>query len=148
MPDNTPDTEVICHPGPVIAAVLTTHGATAPLLGTRVKPVIAAQDTPPPFAVYTVEDWATDPALSGTTKRPLVLMSVKLYATSYAEAHRTGRAVRKALNGYSGTLAGTTVTSCLYRTQKDGVEIPQDSQMLPWYTLTQFYAFRIEDSTS
>lgn len=148
MPDTTPDDGVICHPGPVIAHVLSTHGATAPLLGTRIRPVLAPQDTPTPFAVYSVSEWPADVSTMGTVRMPLVTMEVKLYATSYFEAHRVARAVRKALNGYSGTVSGTTVSSTTYRGQGDGAEIPQDAQMLPWYTVTQVYTFRIQDSTA
>lgn len=148
MPDVTPDAGVVCHPGPVIAYVLSTHGATAPLLGTRIRPVIAPQDTPTPFVVYSVSDWPAQASTMGTVKAPLVAMEVKVYATSYFDAHRVARAVRKALNGYAGTVSGTTVTSTLYRTESDGAEMPTDAQMLPWYTVTQSYVFRIQDSTS
>lgn len=127
---------------------LTTHPDSAPVFGTRVFPVIAPQNTPYPLLCYRRANVETPASMGGTVERPLVSLEVKVYAKSYAAALDAAKAVRKALNGFRGTEAGCTVQRTTYQREQDGAEIPQDAQMLPDYTVSQYYELRVEDATA
>ena len=65
-----------------------------------------------------------------------------------AAALDAAEAVRKALNGFRGTLNGCVIQRCTYQSENDGAEVPQDAQMLPDYTVTQTYELRVEDDSA
>lgn len=132
----------------LIATRLTTHEATAPVFGDRVFPVIAPQNTAYPLLCYRRLSVTAPASLSGTINRPVVSIEVKVYARSYAGALDAAEAVRKALNGFVGTLEGCTVQRTTWTQESDNAEIPQDAQMLPDYTVSQSFEMRVEDSSA
>lgn len=127
---------------------LSTHADTQPVFGDRIYPIIAPQNTAYPLIVFRRSNSQAPAALSGTVDRPIVTLEVRVYARSYVAALDGAEAVRKALNGYRGTVNGCTVQRCTYLSENDGAEVPQDAQMLPDYTVTQAYELRVEDDSA
>jgi hypothetical protein len=127
---------------------LTSHATTQPVIGNRVFPIIAPQKTPYPLIVFRRANSQSPASLGGTVERPVVTLEVKVYDRSYVGALDTAEKVRSALNKFRGTLGGCTVQRCTFLSESDGVEIPQDAQMLPDYTVTQSYEIRVEDEAA
>lgn len=127
---------------------LSSHADTQPVFGNRIFPIIAPQNTGYPLLVYRRSNSTAPAALSGTVHRPVVTLEVRVYARTYVAAVDAAEAVRKALNGFRGTLANCTVQRCTYLSESDGAEVPQDAQMLPDYTVTQTYELRVEDDSA
>jgi hypothetical protein len=132
----------------LVSTQLTSDSNSSAVFATRVFPVIAPTGTTYPLLCYRRLSSQAPAALSGTVDRPIVTLEVKIYDRSYAGALDAAKAVRKALNGFRGTLNGCTVQRTTYLSETDNAEIPQDAQMLPDYTVTQTYEMRVEDASA
>jgi hypothetical protein len=74
-------------------------------------------------------------------------MQLTTYGTSYTSVKSIARAVRLAVDGWTGTTAGVTIQRTTLRSESDGVEMPADDQMLPYYNVSQTFEFRINEAT-
>jgi hypothetical protein len=77
----------------------------------------------------------------------VVTLQLTTYGTSYTSVKTIARAVRLAVDGWTGTTASVTIQRTTLQTESDGVELPQDDQMLPYYSVQQSYEFRINEAT-
>ncbi len=132
---------------PVVYSRLTGDATVASFVGSRVFPVFAPTGTDMPLAVVQISGVDRDQALSGPIGRPVVSVSVTLYATTYNEVSKLSRAVRRALDGYTGTTAGATVQRTTMTSQSDGFEPPGDGETMPSaYTVSQGYELRLVET--
>jgi hypothetical protein len=51
------------------------------------------------------------------------------------------------VDGWTGTTAGVTIQRSTLQTEADGVDMPADDQMLPYYSVQQSFEFRINEAT-
>jgi hypothetical protein len=51
------------------------------------------------------------------------------------------------VDGWTGTTAGVTIQRTTLQAESDGVEMPADDQMLPYYSVQQTFDFRINEAT-
>lgn len=49
------------------------------------------------------------------------------------------------MDGFTGTTAGVTIHRTTLTAESDGVDLPQDDQMLPYYSVQQSFEFRITE---
>lgn len=126
---------------------LTSQTAVSSLIGSRVYPLIAPQGAPLPLVVYQRVSVDRPQSLTGNVGNPVVTLQLTSYGTSYTNVKAIARAVRLTVDGWTGTTAGVTIQRTTLVTEADGVDVPQDDQMLPYYSVNQTFAFRINEAT-
>lgn len=101
--------------GEALAARLAATSAVSALVGSRIFAVTAPAGTAHPFLTYQ-EISALDPA--ATLDGPSVWLRARYQVDAWADrqdqAEALGRAVRAALDGYSGGAGDAIVKSCLF----------------------------------
>ena len=125
---------------------LTSQTAVSQYIGSRVYPLIAPQGTPLPLVVYQRTAVERPQSLSGNVGNPLVTLQLTTYGTSYTSVKTIARAVRIAIDGWTGTTASVTLQRSTLLTEADGVDMPADDQMLPYYSVQQSFEFRINET--
>lgn len=125
---------------------LTSQTAVSQYIGSRVYPLIAPQGTPLPLVVYQRTAVERPQSLAGNVGNPLVTLQLTTYGTSYTSVKTIARAVRIAIDGWTGTTASVTIQRSTLRTEADGVDMPADDQMLPYYSVQQSFEFRIHET--
>lgn len=126
---------------------LTSQTAVSSLVGTRVYPILAPTGTPLPLITYQRTAVERPQSLSGNVGNPVVTLQLTTYGTSYTSVKNIARQVRLAVDGWTGTTAGVTIQRSTLVTEADGVDIPADDQMLPYYNVQQTFEFRINEAT-
>ena len=125
---------------------LTSQTAVSQYIGSRVYPLIAPQGTPLPLVVYQRTAVERPQSLAGNVGNPLVTLQLTTYGTSYTSVKTIARAVRIAIDGWTGTTASVTIQRSTLLTEADGVDMPADDQMLPYYSVQQSFEFRIDET--
>ena len=125
---------------------LTSQTAVSQYIGSRVYPLIAPQGTPLPLVVYQRTAVERPQSLAGNVGNPLVTLQLTTYGTSYTSVKTIARAVRLTVDGWTGTTAGVTLQRTTLLTEADGVDMPADDQMLPYYSVQQSFEFRINET--
>jgi hypothetical protein len=126
---------------------LTSQTSVSSLVSQRVFPLIAPAGTPLPLIVYQRTAVERPQALGGNVGNPVVTLQLTSYGTSYTSVKSIARAVRLAVDNWTGTTAGVTIQRTTLTGEADGAEMPQDDQMLPYYTVEQTFEFRINEGT-
>lgn len=139
--------EVIESAIPVVYARLTGDATVSGMVAARVFPVFAPTGTALPLIVTQINGVDRDQSLTGPIGRPTMTVAVTLYATTYNEVRKLARAVRRALDGFTGTVAGATVQRTTMTSESDGFEPPGDGETMPSaYTVSQAYELRIVET--
>lgn len=126
---------------------LTSHTAVSSLVGSRVYPHVAPSGAALPLIIYERTAVERPQALSGNVGNPLVTLQLTTHGTSYTSVKQIARAVRLAVDGWTGTTAGVTIQRSTLMSESDGVEMPADDQMLPYYNVNQVFEFRVNEAT-
>jgi hypothetical protein len=126
---------------------LTSRTAVSSVVAARVFPLIAPTGTPLPLIVYQRTNVQREQSLTGPIGRPIVTLQLTSYGTSYSSVKALAREVRLAVDGWTGTTAGVTIQRTTIQSEADGVDMPADDQMLPYYNVQQSFDFRIEEAT-
>lgn len=134
-------------PEAFLYARLTSQASVSSLIGSRVFPVIAPTGTPLPLVIYSRTNVERPQSLAGNVGNPVVTLQLTSYGTSYTSVKSIARAVRLAVDGWTGTTSGVTIQRTTLTGEADGAEMPQDDQMLPYYTVEQTFEFRINEAT-
>jgi hypothetical protein len=125
---------------------LTSQTAVSSLVGARVFPMVAPHATPLPLVVYQRTGVDRPQSLAGNVGNPVVTLRLTTYGTSYTAVKQIARAVRIAIDGWTGTTASVTIQRTTLVTEADGVDLPADDQMLPYYSVQQSFEFRIDET--
>jgi len=133
-------------PEAFIYARLTSRTQVSSIVAGRVFPIIAPQGTPLPLIVYQRTNVQREQSLTGPIGRPIVTLQLTSYGTSYSSVKQLAREVRLAVDGWTGTTAGVTIQRTTIQSEADGVDMPQDDQMLPYYNVSQTFDFRVEEA--
>jgi len=126
---------------------LTSQTAVSSLIGNKVFPMIAPAGTALPLVVYQRVSVQREQSLMGPIGVPVITIQLTSYDTSYTSVKSIARAVRLAVDGWTGTTAGVTIQRTTLQTEDDNVEMPADDQMLPYYSVQQTFDFRVEEAT-
>ena len=108
------------------------------VVGTRIFPEVAAQDSALPFVMYSVISNEPSDTHSGPSLLDIAQVDVVLYNTSYTGCVDMGVYVRAALDRVSGTYNGVNVQSCQYNS-----EVIDFDEYKRAYVITQSYDVRI-----
>lgn len=101
---------------------LTTTAAVSALIGTRMRPQLAAEADQYPMLVYDKESDGALGHMSGTTHLSHCTISLDAWATTYAAAKAIRDAVRTALKGYSGTSSSVQIRRAMLIENRDRLE--------------------------
>lgn len=134
-------------PEAFLYARLTSQTAVSSAIGTRVYPLLAPAGTPLPLVIYQRTAVERPQSLTGNVGNPVVTLQLTTYGTSYTSVKNIARQVRLALDGWTGTTASVTIQRTTLVSEADGVEMPADDQMLPYYNVQQSFEFRINEAT-
>lgn len=116
------------------------------LIGTRVFPMMAPTGTALPLVIYQRSAVSRQQSLSGPVGLPVVTLQLTSYASSYTAVKSIARAVRVAVDGWTGTTSGVTIQRTSLQAESDGMVLPQDDQSLPVYSVDQTFDFRIVEA--
>lgn len=134
-------------PEAFLYARLTSQTAVSSAIGTRVYPLLAPAGTPLPLVIYQRTAVERPQSLTGNVGNPVVTLQLTTYGTSYTSVKNIARQVRLALDGWTGTTASVTIQRTTLISEADGVDMPADDQMLPYYNVQQSFEFRINEAT-
>jgi hypothetical protein len=126
---------------------LTSRTAVSQYISARVYPMWAPTGTPLPLLTYQRVAVDRPQSLTGNVGNPVITLQLTSYGTSYSSVKTLAREVRLAVDGWTGTTAGVTIQRTTLVAESDDIEIPQDDQMLPYYTVQQAFDFRINEAT-
>lgn len=124
---------------------LSSRTAVTSHVGTRIFPQAAPSGTPLPLIIYQRTAVERPQSMTGNVGRPVVTIQLNTYGTSYTAVKAIARSVRLAVDGFTGTTAGVTIHRTTLTAESDGVDLPQDDQMLPYYSVQQSFEFRITE---
>lgn len=113
-------------PESALRAVMIGTDAVARLIGDRVAPDIAPPEWKLPFCVYNVTEREDIRSLDHSLNIGHCTVTMELYDSSHDGVTAIGDAVKNALNFYSGTAAGVTVTSCIIEQDKHDADLIGD----------------------
>ena len=125
---------------------LTSQTSVYTLIGTRVFPMMAPTGTALPLVIYQRSAVSRQQSLSGPVGLPVVTLQLTSYASSYTAVKSIARAVRVAVDGWTGTTSGVTIQRSSLQAESDGMVLPQDDQSLPVYSVDQTFDFRIVEA--
>lgn len=125
---------------------LTSQTSVYTLIGTRVFPLMAPIGTALPLVIYQRSAVSRQQSLSGPVGLPVVTLQLTSYASSYTAVKSIARAVRVAVDGWTGTTSGVTIQRTSLQAESDGMVLPQDDQSLPVYSVDQTFDFRIVEA--
>ena len=95
------------------------NDATVKAITTRCYPVALPQSPTYPLILYTKITGMRDHHLQGPSGHAHPRFQIEAWAKTYTEAKTLADAIREALDGYSGTAAGTKLGSCLIESERD-----------------------------
>lgn len=125
---------------------LSSQTSVSSLIGTRVFPMMAPTGTALPLVIYQRSAVSRQQSLSGPVGLPVVTLQLTSYASSYTAVKSIARAVRVAVDGWTGTTSGVTIQRTSLQAESDGMVLPQDDQSLPVYSVDQTFDFRIVEA--
>ena len=124
--------------GKAIYYLLSNYTDLTDIVGTRIFPEVAEQDSALPFVIYTVVSNEPSDTHEGPSKLDIAQVDVVMYNTDYSELVDMGVYVRAALDRVTGTYNGVGVQSVQYTS-----EIIDFEDYSRAYVLTQSYDVRI-----
>ena len=133
-------------PETFVYARLLADATVSGYLGTKVFPVMAPMGTSLPHATYQRIGVSREPSLNGPTGEPVVTVHVTTFASSYYDLKQIARAIRLAIDGYTGIYGNCTIQRTNLTRELDGAEMPTDDRMLPDYYVQQVFDFRVVEA--
>lgn len=92
-----------------LVARLRASASLTALVGNRIFPVMALQGVRRPFVTYRRDDTSRELSDDGYSGPSLATLQVNAVALDYQTAKQVADAIRDRLDGFSGSLGGTTV---------------------------------------
>ena len=95
------------------------NDSTVKDITTRCYPVTIPQSPQYPLILYTKITGMRDHHLQGPNGRAHPRFQIEAWSKTYTEAKALAKAIREALDGYSGTASSTKIGSCLIESERD-----------------------------
>jgi len=140
---------VIISPEKHVFQRLVTTPAVARLVGFQVYPIAVPKTAVLPFCVYKRNNITREAALAGPLYQPVVNLQIASWALYYDTARELADEVRLALDGRTGTLAGSTISDIRLVSETDDYLDPAavGAQLPPAYEVRQLFQIRWSEAT-
>lgn len=115
-----------------VYSLLSNDAGVAALVGDRIFPDVSPQRTPSPFVVYSTVSSSSYRHVKGPSGRATPRYQFDCYAESRLDADRLATAVRIALEGFTGTVAGVAISRITFDNRQTGI----DENAEPWLRRT------------
>lgn len=112
-----------------IYTLLKDAAGVSALAGTRIYPILAPQDSAYPLITYQRISGARWRTFDGPSGKAQPRFQLDVWATSYAGANALAKAVRDALDGYSGTVATVRIGGVALETDQDRIDTSTDPKL-------------------
>jgi hypothetical protein len=128
---------------------LVTAPQVARLIGFQVYAIAVPKTATLPFCIYKRNNITRESHLSGPMFQPIVHLQIASWALRYDDARELADEVRLALDGHTGTLAGTTISDMRLVSETDDFIDPTTvgAQLPPAYEVRQLYQIRWSEAT-
>jgi hypothetical protein len=128
---------------------LITISAVARLVGFQVFPIAVPKAAVLPFCVYKRNNITREASLVGPLYQPVVNLQIASWAIYYDTARELADEVRLALDGRTGTLAGSTISDIRLVSETDDYLDPAavGAQLPPAYEVRQLFQIRWSEAT-
>ena len=124
--------------------------AVARIVGFQVYPIaVPKTGASLPFIVYKRSNITRENSLTGPLFVPVVSLQIASWALSYDAVRELADEVRLALDGHTGTLAGTTIQDMRLASETDDFLDPTvaGAQLPPAYEVRQLFQIRWNEAT-
>jgi hypothetical protein len=140
---------VIISPEKHVFQRLVTTPAVARLVGFQVFPIAVPKTAVLPFCVYKRNNIVREASLLGPMYQPVVNLQIASWALYYDTARELADEVRIALDGRTGTLAGSTISDIRLVSETDDYLDPTavGAQLPPAYEVRQLFQIRWSEAT-
>lgn len=105
---------------------LSTHPALVPVVGTHIYPLVAPTSITQPYVTMQRLMHVNDRHMVGVTDLAHLTLQLDSWALTSCEAEQVTEALRQALDGYRGSMAGVAVEYCAVINEFDSYEPPTD----------------------
>lgn len=128
---------------------LVTTPSVARLVGFQVFPIAVPKTAVLPFCIYKRNNIVREASLVGPMYQPVVNLQVASWALYYDAARELADEVRIALDGRTGTLAGSTISDIRLVSETDDYLDPAavGAQLPPAYEVRQLFQIRWSEAT-
>lgn len=128
---------------------LVTTPSVARLVGFQVFPIAVPKTAVLPFCIYKRNNIVREPSLVGPMYQPVVNLQIASWALYYDAARELADEVRIALDGRTGTLAGSTISDIRLVSETDDYLDPAavGAQLPPAYEVRQLFQIRWSEAT-
>jgi hypothetical protein len=140
---------VIISPEKHVFQRLVTTPAVARLVGFQVFPIAVPKTAVLPFCIYKRNNIVREASLVGPMYQPVVNLQIASWALYYDTARELADEVRLALDGRTGTLAGSTISDIRLVSETDDYLDPAvvGAQLPPAYEVRQLFQIRWSEAT-
>jgi hypothetical protein len=140
---------VIISPEKHVFQRLVTTPSVARLVGFQVFPIAVPKTAVLPFCIYKRNNIVREASLVGPMYQPVVNLQVASWALYYDAARELADEVRIALDGRTGTLAGSTISDIRLVSETDDYLDPAavGAQLPPAYEVRQLFQIRWSEAT-
>ena len=112
-----------------IYSILTGDATVLALTSTRVRPVVALQGASLPYVIYQQISGPRYHTTSGPIGMADTLYQVNCWASTYSDMKTLSEAVRKAMDGYSGTIASVVIDVIHIQDESDIPDLSADTNI-------------------
>jgi len=112
--------------GKAIYNILSNEAGVTDIVGTKIYPVVAPQQTETPFIVYSVVSSIPTNTKDRISEIDTMRVQVDCYEKTYTLAEALSSAVRLALDNATGTKNGVLIDGLAYENEQDFIEEDND----------------------
>jgi len=123
-----------------INAILLADPGVAAVVASRIYPVVMPEDPTLPAITYQRIDGPRETSLDLDSSLAHPRIQVSAWGNAYADVKNAADAVREALNGFSGTIAGFTIQGIVIESDND----LYDPQTRTYHVATDFEVWHLE----
>lgn len=113
--------------------------------GCRVFPVMAPENSLPPFVIYQRNSTVRERILLRNACVPVATFAVSVYADTYLEGKAIADRLRLAVDNFKGTAEGITIERAFLTDESDGEPVDFAGEGKPTYAVQMLFEVRFQE---
>lgn len=113
--------------GNSLYSLLSGHAPLVALVGTQIYPMQAPQEKKDPMVIYGIDGQEAHHSKDRLSPEDWYSVGILVYAKDYDQMHTISKAVRAALDGKKGTIAGNAISQISFMNFEDAWEPERES---------------------